>query len=412
MRLFKTSALRNTTDVLDLETAVARVLAALPAPQTDRIPLAESAGRILAETIVSPLDLPAFDNSAMDGYAVRAAEVRRAKADTPIRLRLRTRIPAGETFSGELLPGECARLFTGAPLPCGADAVVMQEDTRIEGEEVLICDAVQPGENVRFQGEDIRQGTTLVEAGEELGPGKLCLLAATGVAAVGVGRQPKIGLVATGSELREAGQPLAPGQIYESNRAMLAPLVTQAGGVAKIYPLVSDTLEVTRAALETAFSECDLVITSGGVSVGEMDFVKPAFESLGGELQFWKVAIRPGKPFVFGRRGDKFLFGLPGNPVSAFVTFLLLVRPALRSWQGAREVSLPAQPGVLGEPITNVGDRRHFVRVRVDANGRVYSAGKQASHALVSLAKADGLLAVPPDTTWPVGTSVSVRRGF
>jgi len=406
------SVVRNTTGVLDLETAVARVLAALPAPQTDRIPLAESAGRILAETIVSPLDLPAFDNSAMDGYAVRAAEVREAKADAPIRLRLRTRIPAGETFSGELLPGECARLFTGAPLPRGADAVVMQEDTRIEGEGVLICDAVQPGENVRFQGEDIRQGTTLVEAGEELGPGKLCLLAATGVAAVGVGRQPKIGLVATGSELREAGQPLAPGQIYESNRAMLAPLVTQAGGVAKIYPLVSDTLEVTRAALETAFSECDLVITSGGVSVGEMDFVKPAFESLGGELQFWKVAIRPGKPFVFGRRGDKFLFGLPGNPVSAFVTFLLLVRPALRRWQGARDVSLPAQPGVLGEPITNVGDRRHFMRVRVDAEGKIFSAGKQASHALASLAQADGLLAVPPDTTWPAGTSVSVRRGF
>jgi molybdopterin molybdotransferase len=398
--------------MLDLETAVARVLAALPAPQTERIPLAESAGRILVETIISTLDLPAFDNSAMDGYAVRAAEVGEAKADAPIRLRLRTRIPAGETFSGELLPGECARLFTGAPLPRGADAVVMQEDTRLAGEEVLICDAVQPGENVRFQGEDIRQGATLVEAGEVLGPGKLCLLAATGVGAVGVGRQPEIGLVATGSELREAGQPLAPGQIYESNRAMLAPLVTQAGGVAKIYPLVSDTLEATRTAVETAFSECDLVITSGGVSVGEMDFVKPAFESLGGELQFWKVAIRPGKPFVFGRRGDKFLFGLPGNPVSAFVTFLLLVRPALRSWQGAREVSLPAQPGVLGEPITNAGDRRHFVRVRVDADGRVFSAGKQASHALASLAKADGLLAVPPDTTWPAGTSVSVRRGF
>jgi molybdopterin molybdotransferase len=227
-----------------------------------------------------------------------------------------------------------------------------------------------------------------------------------------VGRQPKIGLVATGSELREAGQPLAPGQIFESNRAMLAPLVAQAGGVAQVYPLVTDTLDATRAALGKAFDECDLVITSGGVSVGEMDFVKAAFESLGGELQFWKVAIRPGKPFVFGQREGKFLFGLPGNPVSAFVTFLLLVRPALRCWQGAREVLLPRQPGVLGEPIANVGDRRHFVRVRVDGEGKVFSAGKQASHALASLAKANSLLAVPPDTTWPAGTNVSVWRGF
>ncbi len=398
--------------MLDLETAVARVLAAMPLPQAERLPLAESAGRILTETIISAQDLPAFDNSAMDGYAVRAAEVRGAKADAPVRLRLRTRIPAGETFTGELAPGECARLFTGAPLPRGADAVVMQEDTRVEGEEVLICDAVQPRENVRFQGEDIRHGTTLVEVGEELTPGKLCLLAATGIGIVCVGRQPKVGLVATGSELREAGQPLTPGQIYESNRAMLAPLVTQAGGVAKIYPLVTDTLAATRAALETAFGECDLVITSGGVSVGEMDFVKAAFESLGGGLQFWKVAIRPGKPFVFGQREGKFLFGLPGNPVSAFVTFLLLVRPALRCWQGAREVLLPRQPGVLGEPITNAGDRQHFVRVRVDGAGNVLSAGRQASHALASLAKADGLLAVPPDTTWPAGTNVSVWRGF
>jgi molybdopterin molybdotransferase len=161
----------------------------------------------------------------MDGYAVRAAETHGAKADAPVRLRLRTRIPAGETFSGELVPGECARLFTGAPMPRGADAVVMQEDTRVEGEDVLICDAAQPLENVRLQGEDIRHGTTLVEAGDELTPGKLGLLAATGIGTVCVGRQPKIGLVATGSELREAGQPLAPGQIFENNRAMLAPLV-------------------------------------------------------------------------------------------------------------------------------------------------------------------------------------------
>ena len=399
--------------MLDLETAVARMLAALPAARpSERIPLPESAGRILAETIPSPLDLPPFDNSAMDGFAVRASDVLTAKSETPQPLRLRTRIPAGEIFTGELAPGECARLFTGAPLPRGADAVVMQEDTRSEGEQVFILDAVQPGENVRFHGEDVRHGATLAESGNEISAGLIGLLGAAGLCEITVGPRPVTGLIATGSELREAGHSLSPGQIYESNRAMLAPLITHAGGIAKAYPLVPDTLAATRTALETAFRECDLVITSGGVSVGEMDFVKAAFAALGGELQFWKVAIRPGKPFVFGQLGQKFLFGLPGNPVSAFVTFLLLVRPALRHWQGARDTALPVFPAVLGEAISNSNDRRHFMRVHVDAAGKVFSAGKQASHVLASLARADALLDVPPQSTWAAGTRVNILRGF
>jgi molybdopterin molybdotransferase len=191
---------------------------------------------------------------------------------------------------------------------------------------------------------------------------------------------------------------------------MLSPLIARGGGVPKFFPLVRDTLDATRTALSAAFSNSDIVVTSGGVSVGELDFVKAAFESLGGELQFWKVAMRPGKPFVFGRLGEKFLFGLPGNPVSAFVTFLLLVRPALLRWQGAKNVSLPTHSAVLGESISNQGDRRHFVRVRTAADGMIFSAGKQASHALSSLAAADGLLDVPPHTTLPEGSRVTVLR--
>lgn len=388
------------------------MLAALPAPQTERIPLTESAGRILAETIFSPLDLPTFDNSAMDGYAVRAADACGAKPEAPVRLRLHTRIPAGQTFTGELPPGECARIFTGAPLPRGADAVVMQEDTRLEGETVLILDPAQPRENIRWQGEDVRRGATLAESGGEISPGLIGLLSATGVGEIAVGSRPRVGLLATGSELRDAGQPLAPSQIYESNRAMLTPLLTRAGATPKVYPLVPDTLEATRTALETAFRESDIVLTSGGVSVGEMDFVKAAFTALGGELQFWKVAIRPGKPFVFGRLGGKYLFGLPGNPVSAFVTFLLLVRPALRQWQGARNTALPAYPGILGEAVSNASDRRHFMRVRRDAAGKIVSAGQQASHMLASLATAEALLDVPAQTTWAAGQSVTVLHGF
>ncbi len=396
--------------MLDLETAVAQVLAALPAPQTERIPLAAAAGRILAAPLVAPLDLPPFDNSAMDGYAVRAADVQGANPEAPVRLRLHARIPAGETFAGELLSGECARVFTGAPLPRGADAVVMQEDARPEGNEVLILDAARPRENVRQQGEDVRSGATLGAAGEEITPGLVGLLGAAGVSEVVVGRQPVVGVLATGSELQEPGQPLVPGQIYESNRAMLAALIARAGGRPKVYPLVRDTLAATRAALERAFAECDLVVTSGGVSVGELDFVKEAFTSLGGALEFWRVAIRPGKPFVFGKLGGKFLFGLPGNPVSASVTFLLLTYPALRRWQGASVNSLPTCSGVLGEPLTNPGDRRHFMRVRVDASGKVFSAGKQASHALAALARADGLLDLGAGQILAAGQPVTVLR--
>lgn len=399
--------------MFDLETALARVLAALPSPEAETITLTQAAGRVLAETVRSPVDLPHFDNSAMDGYAVRAAEVRDAKPVAPVRLHVKVRIPAGEAFSGKLAAGECARLFTGSPMPRGADAVVMQEDTRTDSnrpDEVLICDAVREGENVRRQGEDVRKGAVLQEAGAVITPGVIGLLAAAGFQEVKVGRQPKVALLATGTELCEPDDALQPGQIYESNRAMLAPLVVRAGGIPTRFPIIADAPAVTRAALSAAFARCDAVITSGGVSVGEMDFVKSAFEALGGELEFWKVAIRPGKPLVFGRLGEKFLFGLPGNPVSAFVTFLMLVRPALRRWQGASAVGLPVQCGVLGEEVVNAGDRRHFMRVRVNEEGKVFPAGRQASHMLASLAMADGLLDVPAQSSFPVGTAVRVLR--
>jgi len=397
--------------MLDLETALARVLAALPPPRTEVLPLANVAGRVLTESLASPGDLPPFDNSAMDGYAVRAADVRGAGPESPTALRIKARIPAGDCFSGEVAAGECARLFTGSPMPHGADAVVMQEDTRLDPaspDVVLVGDSVRQGENVRRRGEDVRRGAQLLEAGATLTSAAVGLLAATGIGKVSVGQCPRVGLLATGSELREPGSKLLPGQIHESNRAMLSPLVINAGGIPEVFPLVADDPAATRGALKHAFDQCDVVITSGGVSVGEMDFVKEAFEALGGEMQFWRVAIRPGKPFVFGSLNGKFLFGLPGNPVSAFVTFLLLVRPALRRWQGAQEVGLPLHWGVLGGAVSNPGDRRHFMRVRMDATGNVFSAGQQASHALASLAMANGLLDLSPGAALESGTRVKV----
>ena len=399
--------------MLQLEEARRRVLAAIEPLPAEAVPLSGAVGRVLAETILAPLDLPLFDNSAMDGYAVRAADLARARAEAPVALRLAGQVAAGETLAGGVSAGTCVRLFTGSPLPAEADAVVMQEDTRPSPDapgQVLFLETVKPWENLRLRGEDVKRGSPLVQAGERLTAGAAGLLAAVGIREIRAGRRPVIGLLATGSELTEAGQPLAPGRIYESNRISLAPWLAEAGAVPRVFPLVRDTLAETRAALEQALAECDGVVTTGGVSVGELDFVKQAFVDLGGVMDFWKVAIKPGKPFVFGRCGGKFLFSLPGNPVSALVTFLLLARPALLRWQGAARVELPAMSGVLAEPLANRGDRRHFLRVIVDEQGGVRSAGAQASHFLSSLARANGLVEVPPATTLAEGTRVQVLR--
>jgi molybdopterin molybdotransferase len=399
--------------MLQLEEALARILAAVPPPVAEPVPLSEAHGRILTEPVLCPIDLPPFDNSAMDGYAVRAADLEAATTESPARLRVIGRVAAGESFAAELAAGECVRLFTGSPLPRSADAVVMQEDTRPIADapgEILVLDRVRPWENVRFAGEDLKRGAALAETGSRVTSCRLGLFGAAGMERVRVGHRPTVGLLATGSELVEPGQPLGPGQIYESNRLALTPLISRSGALPRIWPVVRDDLAGTRLALEQALSECDAVITSGGVSVGELDFVKRALTEQGGDLQIWKVAIKPGRPFVFGRCRGKFLFGLPGNPVSAVVTFLLLVRPALLRWQGAVDVQLPAHPGVLAEPLPNPGERRHFFRVKVDAAGRVHSAGIQASHILASLAAADGLVDVPPATTLPAGSSVQVLR--
>ncbi len=401
--------------MLELEDALSRILAALPAPTAEQILLRDAHRRVLTNKISTAIDLPPFDNSSMDGYAVRFSDVATAQAGSPVALRVVGRVAAGRTFTGTVQAGQCVRLFTGSPLPCGTDAVVMQEDTRTDvakPDEVLVLDSVQPWENVRRRGDDVTRGTTVAEKGDVLTPGRMALLAAVGVVEVSVGKCPVVGLLATGSELCEASiaSELAAGQVYESNRTALAGLANCAGAQAEVFPLVTDTPEATSASLERALSRCDVVVTTGGVSVGEMDFVKAAFENLGGELQFWKVAIKPGKPFVFGRRRNRFFFGLPGNPVSAFVTFLMLVRPALLRWQGAREVASPTHPAVLAEPLANPGARRHFMRVCVDQQGKALSAGRQASHALGSLAVANGLVDVPPRTTLSPGDTVPVIR--
>jgi molybdopterin molybdotransferase len=399
--------------MLELEEAQSRILDAVQILPEESVSLFDAADRFLSGTVTSKMDLPGFDNSAVDGFAVHANDLISANRATPVSLRVVGKIPAGETFSGKIDSGQCVRIFTGSPLPNDADAVAMQEDTRPnpnDSNEILFLDSVKPWENIRFRGEDVKVGATLAESGVRLSAGHLCLFSATGFENIRATRRPVIGLLATGSELREPGKSLAPGQIFESNRVGLSSLAKQTGAIPKIFPLVGDTLEATQAALGKAFGECDAVVTTGGVSVGELDFVKTAFENLGGKLDFWKVSIKPGKPFVFGRFDEKFLFGLPGNPVSAAVTFILLVAPALRRMQGAADVSWPTHPGTLMEPLENRGTRRHFMRVSIDEKGLIKSAGTQSSHILSALAKANGLIEIPPNTTLAAGTNVSVLR--
>jgi len=283
--------------MLELEEALARILEVVPLPVIERVPLQQAHGRVLLERVLSPLDLPPFDNSAMDGYAVRAEDVASAKPGSPVRLRVLGKASAGEVFPGKVQPGDCVRIFTGSPLPRGANAVVMQEDTQVatgRAAEVQMLKPALPRENVRRQGEDFRRGAVLAEAGERLSTGRLSLLGAAGLAIVAVGRQPVTGLLATGSELKEPGQPLEPGQIYDSNRIGLQALIQLSGATPKRLPLVPDTLADTRNALRDAFDQCDVVVNSGGVSVGEIGM---------------EAAVDPDDGFAFLGQGAGFGFG-------------------------------------------------------------------------------------------------------
>lgn len=399
--------------MLAFETALRTLLAALPVPAPatgQEIPLEASNGRYLAATVHSPRDLPSFDNSAMDGWAVRSADVQ----ELPARLKIQGQIAAGQTPDAVLKPGHTFRIFTGSPLPPGADAVAMQEDARmLDPETVEILDRVKPWENVRLAGEDVRRGSPLITAGTRIGPAQLALLAAVGMTSVPVYPQICVAILPNGSELLPLGSPYRAGGVYESNALALAALIAGVGATPVRLPPPPDELPAVVESLRQGFSQADIVVTAGGASVGDHDLVKPAFESLGGDLNFWRVALKPGKPFFFGTlpragRSPAYLFGVPGNPVSAFVTTVLLVLPALRRMLGAAAPETPTSPGVLIEPLSNPESRRHFIRIRKDGAGGVRSSGPQGSHLLVSLAAANGLVDVPPHTQWPAGTPVQV----
>jgi len=375
------------------------IAAAQPLQRGECVDTLHAAGRVLAEEVLASLNVPPADNSAMDGYAVRAADVA-----ANIALPISQRIPAG-SVPQPLLPGTAARIFTGAQIPPGADAVVMQERCVLDGENVRVEVAPQAGDNVRRMGEDIRDGSEVLKAGAVLRSQELGLLASLGVAQVTVVARLRVAVFFTGDELRMPGESLAQGQIYNSNRFVLYGLLGEMGCDIVDLGIVRDDLQATREALRQAARDADLILTCGGVSVGEEDHVKAAVEAEGA-LQSWRVAIKPGKPLAFGRVGETPFIGLPGNPVSSFVTFQMLVKPYLRRMQGSAASMPSALPMRADFAWKKSVPVREFLRVRRNAEGGLDLFPNQGSGVLTSCTWADGLVENAPETLINAGDVV------
>ena len=381
--------------LMSVDEALERLLAGARAvEETERVSTLSATDRVLAEDQRSGMNVPPMDNSAMDGYAVRLADVGGPSA----RLKIAQRIMAG-SVGATLAPGAAARIFTGAPIPAGADAIVMQEHASVEGDTVTINEVPKPGAWVRKTGIDIKSGDVILKAGIRLRPQDTGLAASVGIASLPVRRRVRLGLFFTGDELVMPGDPLPPGRIYNSNRFTLNGLVQLTGCEIRDYGIVPDNLDATRAVLRKAADECDVIVTSGGVSVGDADFVKPAVEAEG-ELLLWRIAMKPGRPLAFGRVGKSgkstAFIGLPGNPVASFVTFLWFVRPFVMRTQGMTDAVSHGIPMRADFDWTDADARREFLRARRNDNGGLDLYPSQDSSVLMSTAWSDGLIDNPP----------------
>ena len=388
--------------MLTLDQALAQLLsAARPVGEVETVDTLDGAGRVLAAPIRSGIDVPPRDNSMMDGYAVSCADV----TIPGVKLRVAQRIPAG-SVGHELERGTAARIFTGAPVPAGVDAIVMQELCEVEGDDVIVNHVPRNGEWITRRGSDICNGAEVLSAGTRLRPQEAGLAASVGAAKVPVRRRLRVALFSTGSELVMPGESLPPGAIYNSNRFLLRGLLQSLGCSVTDFGIVHDDLEATRKVLREAAREHDLIVTSGGVSAGEEDYVKPAVQAEGA-LELWKIALKPGKPLAYGRirnasDGATFV-GLPGNPVSAFVTFVIVVRPLILKLQGAAHLEPVVEQRRADFDLAKPDARREFLRARVNVCGGLELFPNQSSAVLTSTAWADGLVDNPPGST--------IRRG-
>jgi molybdopterin molybdotransferase len=393
--------------VLTVEDARERILSRIAPLGIERVEIMGALGRVLAEPIVARATIPPWPNSSMDGYALRAQDTN----GEPVELAVVGRIIAGAMPSRALGVGESMRIFTGAPLPEGADAVVPQEDVAASGDRVTVRGRIAPGAYVRPAGEDVRAGDVVVKPGGVIGAAEVGLLATLGYAQVRVYRRPRVAILSTGNELADLGSQPGPAQIPNTNTYSLMAQVIEAGGEPVNVGVAPDQLEAITERVRWGLAASDVLVTSAGVSVGELDLVREALERGGVELHLWQVSMRPGKPITFGTRGDRPVFGLPGNPVSAMVTFELFVRPALRRMAGAEMIDRPRLRARALERIANPGSRRGYLRVTLTAGADGYGArltGEQGSAILRSMVLADGLAIVGPDTTIAAGEPVDV----
>lgn len=391
--------------MVTVEEALSAILARAKPLERESVPLALALGRVLADEVAADIDLPPFDNSAVDGYAVRAEETARATPASPVRLSPLTDLPAGADPRERIVSGTAARIMTGAPIPPGADAIVMVEDTLIGPDgRVAIHAAAQVGQHLRRAGEDVRRGSRVLEAGTLVRAAEVAMLAAVGRAQVTVVRTPRVAVISTGDEVLEVEQCviLPPGKIRNSNRPALAALVREAGAVLQSEQHLPDDLDAITEALRTCadpVTGADVIVTAGGVSMGDRDYVKPALERLG-ELALWKVAMKPGKPLAFGVIGETLFFGLPGNPVSAFVTFELFVRPTLWKLAGRIDLERLTVRGIVTDAVHHLPGRREYVRANTllrEGRFEARPTGAQGSGILSSLIGANSLIVIPSE---------------
>ena len=399
-------------DMLTPEEAQQVILDRIKPLGTERVSLLEAAGRALARPVRARRDNPPHDNSAMDGYAVRWDDVAQA-ADGSVVLEMIEDIPAGYVGEKQVEAGQASRIMTGAPVPEGADTIVPVEDTRADGVRIEILEVEEAGAHIRRQGEDLRQGEVVLEAGTRCGPGEVAVLAAVQQPFVEVGRQPTVAILSTGDELVEVGQPLAAGQIVDSNSYALAALARSHGAVPVMHPIVRDSQAAVRQAVEAAL-QADFILSSGGVSVGEYDYIKTVLDDMGAQTVLWRVAMKPGKPLFFCLIQGRPYFGLPGNPVSSAMSFLQFVRPAVGKASGLHPEAwlLPTARARLDGPVDNDGDRRQYLRARLRwEDGRLWADPHrgQGSHMLSSLVGANGIVVLGPNAQAASGDEVEVQ---
>ncbi|HAA55280.1 MAG TPA: hypothetical protein DCE42_11025 [Myxococcales bacterium] len=397
--------------MLSIEEARSKIQLQIKSPRPETVDILHASGRILMEDISAPWDFPRFDYSAMDGYALRAEDLQQASSTTPVQLQCVREIRASE-WSGQIVqPGECVRIFTGAALPPGADAVVMQENTQRTDDTVTFERAVPTTNNVRKQGRDLQKDELLLKRGDTLQAGEIGLLASVGRSVVQVSRRPRVAILSCGDELMELYQHPLPGKILESNRFALHVQVKEAGGDPFLLPLVKDDPKQLQQALEQGL-DADILLSSGGVSAGDYDLVRPMLEELGVTMHFWKVAIKPGKPLVFGSRGDTLIFGLPGNPISSMMTFDFFVKPAIRQFLGHTQLFPATLDAQLAQKGPTTQTRTHLVRGRLEqtTEGLQFTPlASQSSGNLLTMRRVNAVAILPPQKDdVPAGEFVKV----